>query len=110
MARVRETARISMISLTGLAAPIQPNGYRVMNLGGCRTIQLSDRHSDCGQFSALGDQYLLNQAGDVSIMSADVAFANAQIGYTPRVSMKKVSGVLQHGLQRFAESRSSLNR
>lgn len=73
-----------------------PDGYRVMNLGGEYTVTLSTLVATIA--SAINVEpkieYLPNQAGDVSITSADVTRARSTIGYSPQVN-------LEEGIRRF---------
>ena len=80
------------------AALSSPNGYRIMNLGGTRTIQLSDLvHLISERLNCSAQiEYLPDQAGDVSITSADVSVAQAAIGYSPSTS-------IEEGLTKFID-------
>jgi UDP-glucuronate 4-epimerase len=94
----RDYTYISDIIDGVICALHQPNGYRIMNLGGARVVTLSDLVITLGEILECSPKlaYLPNQAGDVSITSADVQRAQAAFGFAPKVS-------LPQGLERFAQ-------
>jgi UDP-glucuronate 4-epimerase len=93
----RDYTYISDIIDGVISALDKPGGYRVMNLGGAHVVPLNMLVRsiadvlDCTPTIA----YLPNQAGDVSITSADVQRAQSALGFAPKVN-------LSQGLERFA--------
>jgi UDP-glucuronate 4-epimerase len=75
---------------------VQPDPFRVYNLGGARPVALRELAAAVG--AATGRKLALeerpSQPGDVPITCADVARASSELGYGPRVA-------LADGLARF---------
>lgn len=80
-----------------ISALAHPNGYRVMNLGGAHVVPLNVLINTLSDVLACTPtlSYLPNQAGDVSITSADVHLAQTAFGFAPKVN-------LAEGLERFS--------
>ena len=90
----------------GVASALErADGYRVINLGGRHTITLSALVSKISD--ALGVEptikYLPNQAGDVSITSADVTRAAEALGYEPKVTIDEGIAQFARWLERIGQ-------
>jgi len=74
----------------------KPGGYRIINLGGDRTIPLSRLVSTIAEVLDVTPeiQYLPSQAGDVSVTSAELSLASRTLGYEPKVG-------IEDGVSRF---------
>jgi UDP-glucuronate 4-epimerase len=94
----RDYTYISDIIDGVISALNQPGGYRVMNLGGARVVTLSALVKTLAEILDCSPKltHLPNQAGDVSITSADVQRAQNAFGFSPKVS-------LVQGLEQFAQ-------
>ncbi len=81
-----------------ISALDNPAGYRVMNLGGAHVVPLKVLVRSIADVWGCTPTlaYLPNQAGDVSITSADVQRAQTALGFEPKVN-------LSQGLERFAQ-------
>ena len=83
----------------GVVASIQRvDGYRVYNIGDSKSVRLSDLVDKIGK--ALGKtprvKYRTPQPGDVSLTSADISRAAAELDYAPAVD-------IDEGIRRFVE-------
>lgn len=94
----RDYTYISDIVAGIMAAVDRCDRFRIYNLGGSHPISLADLVSEIEK--ALGKSAMLNlqpmQAGDVERTFADVARAQAELGYKPQVSIRE-------GIQRFVD-------
>ncbi|MGB0646116.1 MAG: NAD-dependent epimerase/dehydratase family protein [Bradymonadia bacterium] len=94
----RDYTYISDITDGVIGALEHPDGYRVMNLGGAHVVSLSQLVNTLARTLNCTPEmiHLPDQAGDVSITSADVSRARAAFGFSPKVG-------LEEGLERFSE-------